>query len=99
MDYDEVEKKVTQTGGDLVELLAAVKQLQARVDRHSLILQTLKEMLLSRPDFNEDLFAQCLERAVAQKAGEKTCRKCGKALGAKHNRCIYCGEPRPPELL
>jgi len=99
MDYDEVEKKVTQSGSELVELHAAVKQLQARVDRNSLVIAALKDMVLSQPGFSEDAFAQSLERAVAQKAADKACRKCGKALNAKHNRCIYCGEPRPPELL
>lgn len=99
MDYDEVEKKVTQSGSELVELHAAVRQLQARVDRNSLVIAALKEMLLSQPGFTEDTFAKSLERAVAQKAADKNCRKCGKALNAKHNRCIYCGEPRPPELL
>jgi hypothetical protein len=99
MDFDDIEKKVTQSGGELVELLAAVRQLQARADRHSLVIGALKEMLLSQPGCSEDLFAKCLERAVAQKAAEKNCRKCGKAMSAKHNRCIYCGEPRPPELL
>jgi uncharacterized low-complexity protein len=99
MDFDEVEKKVTQSGGELVELHAAVRQLQARVERHSLVVAALKEMLLSQPGFSEDAFAQCLETAVKQKAEDKKCRKCGKALSAKQNRCIYCGEPRPPELL
>ena len=99
MDYDEVEKKVTQSGSELVELHAAVRQLQARVDRNSLVIAALKEMLLSQPGVTEETFAQSLERAVAQKAADKNCRKCGKALSARHNRCIYCGEPRPPELL
>jgi hypothetical protein len=99
MDYDEVEKKVTQSGGELVELHAAVKQLQARVDRHSLVIGALKEMLLAQPGISEDTFAQCLERAVAQKADDKKCRKCGKPMSDKHKRCIYCGEQRPPELL
>lgn len=99
MDFDEVEQKVTQSGSELVELHATVRQLQARVDRHSLVIQALKEMLLSQGGFSEDAFAKALERAVVQKAGDKTCRKCGKALSAKLNRCMYCGEQRPPELL
>jgi hypothetical protein len=99
MDFDEVEQKVTQSGSELAELHATVKQLQARVDRHSLVIQVLKEMLLSHGGFNEDVFAKCLERVVAQKANDKNCRKCGKPMGAKHNRCMYCGEQRPPELL
>jgi ribosomal protein L37E len=88
-----------QSGGELVELQATVRQLQARVERHSLVIAALKDMLLSQPGITEDTFAQGMERAVRQKAEEKNCRKCGKAMNAKHNRCIYCGEPRPPELL
>jgi hypothetical protein len=99
MDFREVEKKVSQSGSELVELQAAVRQLQARVDRHSLIIQVLKEMLLSQDGFSEDGFLERLERAIAQKADDKTCRKCGKTMSAKHNRCMYCGEQRPPELL
>jgi hypothetical protein len=99
MDSDEVEKRVSQSGSELVELRAAVRQLQARVDRHALVIQVLKEMLLSQTGVSEDAFFERLEHAVAQKADDKNCRKCGKAMSAKHNRCMYCGEQRPPELL
>src|SRR6516225_2939888 len=99
MDFDEIEKKVSQSGGELTELKDAVKQLLARVDRHALVIQVLKDMLLSRGEFTEDEFLERLEHAGAQKAEGRTCRKCGKAMSAKHKRCMYCGEERPPELL
>jgi hypothetical protein len=91
--------RLSESGSELVELHAAVRQLQARVDRHSLVIQVLKEMVLSQDGFSEDGFLERLERAVAQKVDDKTCRKCGKAMSAKHSRCMYCGEQRPPELL
>ena len=99
MDLNEIEKKVSQGGSELTELKAAVRQLLARVDRHALVIQALKDMLLSRGEFSEDEFLERLEHAAAQKAAGRTCRKCGKAMSAKHNRCMYCGEERPPELL
>src|SRR5438874_8368313 len=99
MDLSDISKKVALNGSELTELKAAVKQLQARVDRHALVIQVLKDMLLSRGEFSEDEFLQRLERAITQKAEANTCRKCGKAMSAKHNRCMYCGEERPPELL
>jgi ribosomal protein L32 len=99
MDFNEIQQKVSQSGSELTELQAAVKQLRARVDRHSMIIQVLKEMLLSRGAFSEDEFLERLEHAALQKAEGKTCRKCGKAISAKHKRCMYCGEERPPELL
>jgi hypothetical protein len=99
MDFDEVERKVSQSGSDLVELYAVVRQLQARVDRHSLVIQVLKEMLLSQGGFDEEEFLDRLQRAAERKVADKNCRKCGKPMSAKHNRCMYCGEQRPPELL
>ena len=99
MDFNEVASKVLQGGSELVELKAAIRQLQARVDRNTLVIQVLKEMLLSQGSFREEEFADRLQRAAAQKVADKACRKCGKPLNAKHNRCMYCGEPRPPELL
>ncbi len=47
----------------------------------------------------EDEFLDRLKKAEAQKADAKACRKCGKAMSAKHSRCIYCGEPRPADLM
>jgi hypothetical protein len=99
MDTDEIERKVSQSGGELTELKAAVKQLLARVDRHAVVIEALKDMLLSRCEGGEDEFLERLEHAVAQKAAGRACRKCGKAMSAKHARCMYCGEERPPELV
>jgi hypothetical protein len=100
MDLNEIENKVSQSGGELTELQAAVKQLQARVDRHALVIQALKDLLLlSQGEFTEVEFLERLEHAALQKADGRTCRKCGKAMNAKHKRCMYCGEERPPELL
>jgi hypothetical protein len=97
MDFDDVEKKVSQSGSELVELKGAVRQLQARVDRQAVVLQAIKELLLQN-GISEERFLKEVEQAVAQKANDKNCRKCGKAMSAKHTRCIYCGEPRPIEL-
>jgi hypothetical protein len=99
MDLNEMERKVSQSGGELTEVMAVVKQLLARVDRHALVIQVLKDMLVSRGEFSEDEFLERLEHAIAEKAEGRNCRKCGKALNAKHKRCMYCGEERPPELL
>jgi hypothetical protein len=99
MEYHEVENKLLQSGTELVELQATVRQLQARVDRHSLVIQVLKAMLLAQGGFSEDAFLERLGHAAAQRVDDKACRKCGKAMSPKHKRCIYCGEQRPPELL
>ena len=99
MDFDEVEQKVAQSGGELVELHAAVRQLKSRLELHSLAIQVLKEILLTRGGLREDEFLDRMQQAAAQKAADKNCRKCGKPMSAKHSRCMYCGEQRPPEFF
>ena len=99
MDFDDIERKVSQGSSELTELTAAFKRLLARVDRHALVIQALKDMLVARGAFSEEEFLDRLSHAAAQKAEGRTCRKCGKAMSAKHKRCLYCGEERPPELL
>jgi hypothetical protein len=99
-EFNEIERKVSQSGAEVTELHAAVQQLRERLDRHALVIQVLKDMLLaSWGESAEDDFLERLEQVTAQKAAEKACRKCGKAMSARHNRCIYCGEVRPAELL
>ena len=66
MDFNEIEKKVSQSGGELTELKAAVKQLLTRVERRALAIQVLKDMLLSRGEFSEDEFLERLAHAGAQ---------------------------------
>jgi hypothetical protein len=95
MDYDDMQLKVAQSGSQLVELHATLRQMQTRIDRQSLVIQVLKEMLLSQPGLSEQLFEGLLQRATAQRANDKNCRKCNKPLSSKHNRCMYCGEPGP----
>jgi hypothetical protein len=96
---NELESKVSQSNSELTELYAAVRQLQARVDRHALVIGVLKDMLFAGSAANEDEFLERLEHDAAQKAQGRTCRKCGKALSVRHQRCMYCGEERPSELL
>ena len=99
MDLNEIARKATESHTEVSELQIAVRQLLARVDRHALVIQVLKDMLLSGNPSAEDDFLNRLEQAAAQKADGKTCRKCGKAMSPRHNRCMYCGEARPAELL
>jgi hypothetical protein len=100
MDFDDLEMKASRNQSEVVELKAQVHNLQARVERHALVIQVLKEMLLSGGDGVEAEFLDRLHTATLRKKNEgNTCQKCGKAMGALHTRCMYCGEPRPVELL
>jgi hypothetical protein len=99
MDIKEIVRRASQSESEITELTATIRQLLARVDRQALVIQVLKDMLLSVTESAEDEFLDRLKKAEAQKADAKACRKCGKAMSAKHSRCIYCGEPRPAELL
>jgi hypothetical protein len=99
MDLNEIERKTSQSQNDLTELKAALRHLVARVDRQAVVIQALKDMVLATTENGEDVFLERLSQAVAQKADDKSCRKCGKAMNPKQNRCMYCGEARPAELV
>ena len=99
MDRDDVERKASQSQHEVVELKAAVRQLVERVDRHALVIGVLKEMLLEGSATTEDDFLARLAQAATRKAEDKACGKCGKPISPKHNRCMYCGEARPSELI
>jgi hypothetical protein len=99
MDLSQIAKTVSQSGTELADLKAAVRQLLARVDRHALVIQVLKDMLLAKSETSEVEFLEHLEHAAVDKANARTCPKCGKAMSVKHNRCLYCGEAPPPEHL
>ncbi len=99
MDPDEMVRQVSQSHNEVTDLKAALRQLQARVDRQSLVILVLKEMLLSANKATEAEFLDRLAQVAAEKVDNKNCRNCGKALNPKHSRCMYCGEARPAELL
>src|SRR5262249_31491191 len=84
---------------EVAELKTALRQLQARVDRQSFVIQALKDMMLSA---NKSTDAEVLDR-IAQIASERgdtrTCKKCGKAMNPKNPRCMYCGEAKPADLF
>jgi ribosomal protein L32 len=101
MDYEDVERMTGQNQGELVELKAFVRQLQARVDRQALVIKTLQGILLAHAGVTEDQFLARLQQAIAAHAATNpnVCRKCGKAISPKHAKCMYCGEPRATDLV
>jgi len=99
MDFEEIEKKASQSHGEIVELKALVRQMQARMERQVLVIQVLKDMLLAGDKAAEKDFLERLQAAATRKLDGNACHACGKAMSPKHNRCIYCGADRPPELL
>jgi len=99
MDPNETGRNALQESHQVMELQLAVKQLQSRLDRHALVIQVLKEMLLAGDHAAEGDFLDRLEQASKQNVDTRTCPKCGKAMSPKHNACIYCGDPRPAQLL
>ena len=102
MDPSEMAKRVSLAQTDLGDIKATLRQIMTRLDRQALVIQTLKDMLLAgSTDAESDFLARLakLTQAALEKGEAKVCGKCGKAMSPKHSRCIYCGEPRPPELV
>ncbi len=99
MNQSEIERKASNAATEVAELKAVVRQLQARVERQALVIGTLKDIVLAEADLPDDEFLARLQAAAAKKADANLCGKCGKPMSAKHVKCIYCGEPRPTELI
>lgn len=99
MSLSDLERKASQASSEVAELKAVVRQLQARVERQALVIGTLKDIVLADGPVTEDQFLARLQQAAARKADANTCGKCDKPMSPKHVRCIYCGEPRPTELI
>jgi hypothetical protein len=103
MDSREIARKMSQNQSELAEMKTSLRQLVERVDRQVLVIQVLKDMLLGVSGCSEDQYlarlAHAAEKRATEEAGEKVCGKCGKPISPKHSRCMYCGEPRPSELL
>jgi hypothetical protein len=99
MNQSEIERKASNAASEVAELKAVIKQLQARVERQALVIGTLKDIVLAEADMPEDEFLTRLQAAAAKKVDANLCAKCGKPMSAKHVKCIYCGEPRPTELI
>jgi hypothetical protein len=74
-----------------------------RVDRQTLVIEVLKEMLLSTGSYSEDNYLARLAHAVQTQAAKDSeggvCAKCGKPMSPRHDRCMYCGEFRPFDLI
>jgi hypothetical protein len=98
-DLKDMARNASESRSTLIEMQAAMRQLQERVERHALVIQVLKDMLLAGNDAAEGEFLDRLEKAAAEKPDKRTCRKCGKVMSPKHRSCIYCGEARPADLL
>ena len=84
---------------EVAELKTALRQLQARVDRQSFVIQALKEMLLSTNKATEAEFLDRIANIAADRGDNRTCKKCGKAMNPKNARCMYCGEAKPADLF
>jgi hypothetical protein len=99
MTESELERKASSAATEVAELKAVVKLLQARVERQALVIGTLKDIVLADADIPEDEFLTRLHAAAAKRVNANQCARCGKPMSAKHAKCIYCGEPRPAELI
>lgn len=99
MDFDDIARAASQSGHEIAELKTRLRQLQTRLDRHGLVIQVLRDMLMAANPAAEVEFYERLKKVAIDAAESNTCTKCGKMLNSKHNRCLYCGEPRSAEIL
>ena len=98
-DFDPAAGWAGQSQTGLFELKAEVRRLRERVERQAVVIRTLQAVLLEHAGMSADEFLDRLRDAVADRAEANGCRQCGKPISPKHTKCMYCGTPRPPELV
>lgn len=92
----DLEARVAEGQHSLSDLKDAVRRLEQRVEKQTLMLKAMCSLLLDRAAIAEaDLLAR-VQKFAAEKTSEsaRTCPACGRTMNAKHNKCMYCGEAR-----
>ncbi len=88
---------------------AGLAELQNRLERQNLLLQTLLRLLLKKGIIQEDEFKQWLayvdqldgkaDGKLQEEKGTKACPACGRNSTLHAAKCQYCDAVFPPEFL
>lgn len=64
---------------------------------HRALGKLIRERLSVAPEHWDQLMEQAQdEQEEAILSSNRNCARCGKVLSHRHDRCMYCGAPRPP---
>lgn len=77
----------------------AVRQLEDKLDKLTLVCMSMWSLLLERTDLTEqDLMQRVKEIDMMDGTPDgkvtktvQKCGKCGRTMSPKHNKCLYCG--------
>jgi hypothetical protein len=86
---------------DLAALQDAVRQQERRLDRQAAVISALADVIRELAGAEADEFLARVRALVAGRRADppRACAGCGRALGAKQARCIYCGTAAPVESV
>src|SRR4051812_11237602 len=82
---------------DLAALRDMVRQQERRLDREAAVIAALADVIRELAGTSAEELLSRLRTGIAdrQAAPPRQCPGCGRTLGAKQPRCIYCGTPAP----
>lgn len=89
---------------EAVDLDDKIRELERRLEKHAATIQALFTLLPGQ-GVTAGALAEEIQRVEQDRAhtAQKTCAKCGHAIGRRHMSCVYCGQARvvesPFELL
>jgi hypothetical protein len=104
-----IKPHVPMSKRDVVESRWTIQEMQERIDRQNLLLQTLLRLLLEKGVIQEKEFKEWIVyvdefdgkrdgKLEAQK-GIKRCVGCGRVNATKAAVCMYCGAHFAPDFL
>jgi hypothetical protein len=97
---------ITRLDGDaaqdqrkIAELQEALRQLEHRLEKQSLVVRALFALLSEKCGLTQEELLDHVLKVEQQKTGSppRTCGKCRQVMGPRQTRCIYCGEERQVE--
>jgi len=89
-------EKLSMAASDAASAQQSLKSLREKVDRHSVLLESIWQLLKSKQQFTDDeLDKLIVEMEAKMQDGTRVapeCPSCGRPLQENTPVCVYCGE-------
>lgn len=90
------QEKLEGAGRDINALRQLLVQMDRRIDKQAAVLKAVFDLVATKLGITERDLLEEVARIIRAKTSEenRTCGKCGRSLGDKKTKCLYCGEER-----
>jgi ribosomal protein S27AE len=92
-DFDSPVPDLQQSTTDLRD---AIRRLEKRLERQSLVIKALGGLLIQGGAVTEEQLLVRIQQIGEERVSDaaRVCPNCGRTMNAKHDKCLYCGGAR-----